>query len=73
MHHSAVRLEEEIRAVAPDRIVESRVLPFTPRLELTGLDKWNRLRQRDPIGTAMIQTAFLKLYALHFPDDAETR
>lgn len=62
MHYSAVRLEEEIRAVAPDRIVDPRVLPFTPRPELTDQERWDRLVAADPHAAAVLRAALLHLY-----------
>lgn len=60
--HSAVRVEEEIRAIALDQIVESRVLPFTPRLEMTDRERWDRLVAADPHAAAVLRAAFLHLY-----------
>lgn len=61
--------DDEIRAVPPERLVAPcvRVLPFTPRL--TDAERWQRLCARDPRSAGMIQAAFRKLYAYHFPDE----
>lgn len=70
LHSSAVYEEEEIRAIAPDRIVgSSRVLTFPPRVQMTDEERLRRLHEYDPISAAMIDTAIRRLYALRFPDE----
>lgn len=68
MHH-AVQYEEEIRAIAPDRIIDApaRVLAFIPRKEMTDADRWQLLQRHDPHAAAMLHAAFIRLYELRVP------
>lgn len=70
MSSSPYQDEDEIRAVPFDRLAPShaaRMLTFAPRM--TDAERWQRLRAVDPRSAAMLETAFRKMYAFHFPDD----
>lgn len=71
MRYAVRQDEQEIRAIAADRIIESpaRVLAFTPRKEMTDAERWRLLCKHDPHAAAMLRAAFVRLYQLRVPEE----